>query len=46
MSYENARKGISKVFSAEVLQLIATLCGAVTGVLGVVAVAAVAGEST
>lgn len=46
MSYENARKGISKVFSAEVLQLIAALCGAVAGVLGVVAVAAVAGEST
>lgn len=46
MSYENARKGISKVFSAEVLQIIAALCGAVAGVLGVVAVAAVAGEST
>ena len=42
MSYENARKGISKVFTSQVLQIIAALCGAVAGVLGVVAVA---GES-
>lgn len=45
MSYENAQKGISKVFTAQVLQIIAALCGAITGVLGVVAVAAVASES-
>lgn len=46
MSYENARKGISKVFTAQVLQIIASVCGAITGVLGVVAVAAVSAEST
>ena len=46
MSYENARNGIGKVFTAQVLNIIATICSLVMGILGAVAIASAAAEST
>ncbi len=46
MSYENARNGIGKVFTAEVLNIIVAVCTLITGIFLVLAIGAASAEST
>ena len=45
MSYENARNGIGKVFTAQVLNIIGAVCTLITGIFVVLAIGAASAES-
>lgn len=46
MSYENARNGMGKVFTAQVLEIIAAVCTLITGIFVVLAIGAASAESS
>lgn len=46
MSFENARNGIGKVFTAQVLNIIMAVCTLITGIFIATAIGAVSAEST